>query len=122
MFCGQPQFLRLPAEALRVGGDEPRRGAIALVGAVDTVGDELDLAAAEAEDRRVRELANGIGSVFVTGAVDVQLLALNEPLGMRQDHAPCDEGPQAELVGSVDHAHPSHGPTAMGQAKLRWNE
>jgi hypothetical protein len=102
--------------------DEPRRGAIVLVGVVDPESAEPDLAVAEAEDRRVRELAIGIGRVLVTGAVDVQLLPLNEPLGMRQDHAPRDERPEAELVGSVDHAHPSHGPTPMGQTELSRNQ
>ena len=38
---------------------------------------------------------------------------------MRQNHAPRDKRPEAELVGSVDHAHPPDGPTPMGQTELR---
>ena len=98
--------------------DEGRSGTIVLVGVVAPVGVEPDLAAVEVEDRREVEATTGIGTVLVTWAVDVQLLPLNEPLGMRQNHAPRDERPEAELVGSVDHAHPSHGPTPMGQTEL----
>ncbi len=98
--------------------DEPRGRAIVPVGIVHPEGIELDLAKDETEERRVRELARGIRRVLVTRAVDVQLLPLNEPLGMRQDHAPRDERPEAELVGRVDHAHPSVGTTPMGQTEL----
>jgi len=69
--------------------DEPRGRAIELAGVVDPVGAEPDLVVEEeVEERRVRELAIGVRRVLVTGAVDVQLLPLNEPLGMRQDHNP----------------------------------
>lgn len=98
--------------------DEPRGRAIVPVGIEDPVRAELDLAVVE-EDRRVDEATIGIRRVLVTGAVDVQLLPLNEPFGMRQDHAPRDERPETELVGSVDHAHPSYRPTPMGQTELR---
>ncbi len=102
--------------------DEARSRAIELVGEINPAGAELDLVVVEEEAQRERENAIGVGRVLVTGAVDVQLLPLNEPLGMRQDHAPDDERPEAELVRSIDHTHPSRGPTAMGQAELRRDE
>ena len=40
--------------------DEPRRGTIVLVGVVDPVGVELDLAIVEVEDRRVAEATIGV--------------------------------------------------------------
>lgn len=43
--------------------DEARRGAIVLVGVVNPVGVELDLAVVEVEDRRVRENAIGVGII-----------------------------------------------------------
>jgi len=99
--------------------DEPRGRATALVGEVDPAGVEPDPAVVEVEDRRVAEATIGSGTVLVTGAVNVQLFPLNEPLGMRQDHAPRQETPEAELVGVADDlAHPSHGPTPMGQTEL----
>lgn len=49
--------------------DEPRRRAIVLVGVVDPVGVELDLAAAEVEDRRVVEAAIGIGNHCLRSSV-----------------------------------------------------
>ena len=91
-----------------------------LEGVEDPVGVEPDPADVEVEERRVVEATIGIGTVLVTGAVDVQLLPLNEPLGMRQDHAPRDERPEAELVGVADAlTHPPDGPTPMGQTELR---
>jgi len=80
-----------------------------IVGVAAEADFEPDLAAEEAEERRVQGAAS-IGFqivVLLTGAANVQIRLLYEPLGMAKEHAPRDERPQAELVGSVDHAHPS---------------
>jgi hypothetical protein len=41
------------------------------------VGRELDLAVAEVEERRAREVAIGVRGELVTSAVDVELFPLN---------------------------------------------
>ena len=98
---------------------EPRRGTVVAAREAHVARAELDPAAVEVEERRAAEPAISVWRVLVPGAVDVQLLPLNKPLGMRQEHAPRDERPEAELVGVADDlAHPSHGPTPMGQAEL----
>lgn len=94
---------------------ERRGGTVALVGAIYKAHVEPDRAVVEAEDRDAVEPAIGIRTVFVTGALDVQVLPLNEPLGMRQDHASHDERSDAEFVGVADDlAHSPDGPTTMG--------
>ena len=60
-------------------------------GIADRARAELDLVDAEVEDRRPRKDTTGIGSVFVAGAINVELLPLNEPFGMGDEHAAHDE-------------------------------
>ena len=102
--------------------DEGRSGTVVPVGIAVTVVVELDRAVDEVEERRAAEVIIAAPTVLVTGAVDVQLLPINEPLGMRQEHAPHDERPEAELVPSIDRAHQPDGPTAMGETELRRDE
>jgi len=82
------------------------------------VGVELDLAVAEAEDRRVREVATGARSELVTSAVDMKLFPLNLAFGVGQQHDADCEGSETELVGREDLASPTDRLTAMAHAEL----
>lgn len=102
--------------------EEGRSGTEELVGRDEPDGMELDLAAVEVEDRRVREAASGIRSELVTGAVDVELFPLNLAFGVGQQHDADCEGSEAELVGRKDLTCPANRATAMPQTELGRND
>ncbi len=102
--------------------DEGRSGTVVLDGEVEPVGAELDLAAAEVEDRRAREVANGVRSELVTSAVDVELFPLNLAFGVGQQHDADCEGSETELVDLEDLACPANRTALVTETELGRND
>ncbi len=101
---------------------ERRSGATAAARADDPADDELNPAAEEVEERRVRELALVIRLELVAGAVDVEVVVVLEPFGVRQQHNADGERPKTELVDGEDLASPTNRTAAMLDAELRRND
>ena len=78
--------------------DEGRSGTVALVGAVKPVGAELDPAVAEVEDRRVREVATGGETIFISRAINPKVSVRQKTLGMSEQHDPDCEGAKPEIA------------------------
>ena len=114
-----PRIQDLKGRLLR---EEGRRGTVELVGAVVPVGVELDLAAAEVEERREREVAIGIWRELVTSAVDVKLFPLNETFRMGEHHDADCEGSETELVGREDLTSPTHRTAPVTETELGRND
>jgi len=102
--------------------NEPRGRAIAPTDTAHPVGAELDLAAVEVEERRVREVAIGVRSELVTSAVDVKLFPLNLAFGVGQQHDADCEGSEAELVGREDLTCPAHRTALVTETELGRND
>lgn len=102
--------------------DEGRSGTVALVGEVKPVGVELDLAVAEAEERRVREVAIGVRRELVTSAVDVELFPLNETFRVGEHHDADCEGSETELVSREDLTCPANRTAPVTETELCRND
>ena len=88
------------------------------VGIADTAHAELDLGAAEAEERGVLEPTTAITGKLAASAVDPEIVVVLEPLRVGQEHDPDAEGIEAELVGSHDFDGPTNGTTGVTLAEL----
>jgi len=107
---------------LLLGRDEGRSGTIAHAGEAVPVGEELDLAVVEVEDRRVREVAIGARTELVTSAVDVELFPLNETFRMGEHHDADCEGSETELVGRKDLTCPANRTALVTETELCRND
>jgi len=102
-------------------GTERGHGAKAFVDIGRPARAEIELVDVTAEDRRLQEAAIGARSVFITGAVDTEVIVLGEAFRMRQDHDPDREGSEAELIGLEDLTSATSGTSTMTQTELRGN-
>ena len=130
-----PNFFRPPAAEFKGSKDpriqdlkdrllreEGRRGTVVVVGIDEPVGAELHPVDAEAEERRVREVAIGLRSILVTGAVDVEIVVVHQPLRMSEQHDADGERTETVLVDLHDLACPANRATAMPQTELSRND
>lgn len=102
--------------------EEGRRGTAAVAGRAEPAGEEPHPVAAEVEERRAREVAIGLRSVLVTGAVDVEIVVVHQPLGMREQHDADGERPETELVDLHDLACPAHRTALVTETELGRND
>ena len=92
--------------------------AIAAAGTRHAAGAELELVVAEAEERRLREVAIRIRSVLVAGAVGVQLLPADVAFRVDERHAAERERAEAELVRREALACATDGTATVAHAVL----
>lgn len=98
---------------------EGRHRATVAAGTAEPAGADLDLAAAEADEhRRAREVATGIRCELVAGAVGIQFLPADVPLGVNQSHASDSERTETELVADEAFACPADGTPTMAHSVL----
>lgn len=79
---------------------------------------ELELPAAEVPDRGEPPRAIGAVVVLVTGAVDPQVVVVDQPLRVRQQHARDLVAAEAELVRREDEASAADGAASVALAEL----
>ncbi|MDB5265232.1 MAG: hypothetical protein JWN64_803 [Parcubacteria group bacterium] len=98
---------------------EPGGRTVVPAGDAEPATAELDLAVAEAEERRAREVAIGVLSELIARAVDPQIVVVVQAFGMRQQHDADGEGPETELVDCEDLAGAANRTAAMLDTELR---
>jgi len=98
---------------------EGRGRTIVLARVVDRERVELEPAIVEVEARGVREVANGVRSVLVAGAISAEVIVVLETRRVRQIHDARSEGAQTELAGLELLTSAQDGTATMADAELR---
>ncbi len=83
---------------------------------------ELEVLAAEAEERGTQEDAAGIGIELIPGAVDPEVVVAPEAVLVSQEHAPDRECAEAELRGLENLAGAAHRTTPVMETELRLDD
>ena len=97
---------------------KPRDRTVVLVRIRHNAGVELELAAAEVEDRGIPELAIRTRSELVTSTVDPEIVVVVEPFGVGQEHDADSECTETELVAEQDLTHTANRATTVTQTEL----
>ncbi|RJQ35549.1 hypothetical protein C4566_00560 [Candidatus Parcubacteria bacterium] len=88
----------------------------------DPAGEERDLVAVEAEERRATPLAIGSRIELVARTVDPEIVVMLETLGVGEQHNGDLVGTETELVGGEDLASPADGTSTVTETELSRNE
>ena len=118
----KPKDSRVQGNKGQLLREEARSRAIILAGTADPEGAEPDPPVAEAEVRRVVELTIGSRNELATGAVGVELLPPDLPLGVGQEHDADSESVESELVHDELLARPANRAPAMTESELRGDD